>query len=129
MMPTVIMHSALSPDAFSEALRRAIDEEHWAVFSLSGFEGNRPILGEIKMNAFRLQKRRFSRNNFSGQFYGRVEPEAGGARIEGYFAAPRWARYFMRMWLAFAVIIGVPSSESPCVMHLLVGRSLAATCG
>jgi len=43
MKPTVVMHSALTPDAFQEALRRAIDPEHWAVFSLSGYEGTRPL--------------------------------------------------------------------------------------
>ena len=102
------MHSALTPDAFQEALRRAIDPEHWAVFSLSGYEGTRPILGEVDRSRFRLQMRRISRNDFSGHFYGKVEPESGGARVEGYFAAPRWARYFVRFWVAFAVIGGVP---------------------
>jgi len=108
MKPTVVMHSTLTPDAFQEALRRAIDPEHWVVFSLSGYEGTRPILGEVDRSTFRLQKRRISRNNFSGHFYGKIEPESGGARVEGYFAAPRWARYFMRLWVAFAVICGVP---------------------
>ena len=108
MKPTVVMHSSLTADAFGEALRRAIDPEHWTLFSLSGYEGTRPILGEVDSDTFRLQKRRISRNDFTGHFFGKVEPEAGGSRIEGYFAAPRWARYFMRLWIAFAVISGVP---------------------
>lgn len=108
MKPTVVLHSTLTPEAFQEALRRVIDQEHWAVFSLSGYEGTRPILGEVERNTFRLQKRRISRNDFSGHFYGKIEPEPGGARVEGYFAAPRWARYFMRFWVAFAVICGIP---------------------
>jgi len=108
MKPTVVLHSTQTPDAFGEALRRAIDPEHWTLFSLSGYEGTRPILGQVNTNTFRLQKRRISRNDFAGHFYGRFEPEPGGARIEGYFAAPRWARYFMRLWVAFAVISGVP---------------------
>ena len=32
----------------------------------------------------------------------------GGTKIEGYFDAPRWAKYFMRIWLAGAVLIGIP---------------------
>lgn len=108
MKPTVVMHSALSPDSVAEAIRRAIDPEHRTFFSLSGYEGDRPILGEVSMDAFRLQKRRISRNDFAGHFYGTIQPEPAGAKIEGYFAAPRWARYFMRIWIGLAVIGGVP---------------------
>jgi hypothetical protein len=108
MKPTVILHSSLTPDAFAEALRRAIDTEHWTFFSLSGYEGTRPILGEVHAQTFRLQKRRISRNDFAGHFFGQVEPEPSGARIEGYFAAPPWARYFMKVWVVLAVICGGP---------------------
>lgn len=108
MKPTVFMHSVLTPDFFADALRRSIDPEHWTLFSLSGYKGDRPMLGEVHANSFRLQKRRYNRNDFAGHLYGRFEPEPGGTRIEGYFAAPRWARYFMRGWVAFAVLCGVP---------------------
>ncbi len=102
------MHSALSPDALGEAIRRAIDPEHRTLFSLSGYEGKRLMLGEVRTNTFILQKRRISRNDFAGHFYGTIEPEPSGAKIEGHFAAPRWARYFMRLWIALAVIFGAP---------------------
>ncbi len=108
MRATVIMHSALSPDALGEAIRRATDPEHRMLFSLSGYEGDRPMLGQVSTNTFRLQKRRISRNDFAGHFYGTIKSQPSGARIEGYFAAPRWAQYFMRIWIAFAVISGVP---------------------
>jgi hypothetical protein len=102
------LHSTLAPTAVADALRRSIDEEHWTLFSLSGYQGSRPLLGEVGENTFRLQKRKYYRNDFAGQFYGRFAPEPGGTRIEGYFDAPRWARYFMRIWLAFAVLVGTP---------------------
>ena len=35
-------------------------------------------------------------------------PEPGGTRIEGYFDVQRWAKYFVRIWLAFAVLVGPP---------------------
>lgn len=98
----------MAPNSVSDALRRSMDEEHWALFSFSGYRGNRPLLGEVGENTFRLQKRRYSRNDFAGHFYARFEAEPGGTRIEGYFDAPRWARYFMRIWLAGAVLIGIP---------------------
>jgi hypothetical protein len=103
-----VLHSALAPTSVGDVLRRSIDEEHWTLFSLSGYRGNRPLLGEVGENTFRMQKRRYSRNDFAGQFYARFAPEPGGTRIEGYFDAPRWARYFMRIWLAFAVLVGTP---------------------
>lgn len=108
MKPTVVMHSTLSPDALGEAIRTGIDPEHRTLFSLSGYAGDKPILGEVSANTFRLQRRRISRNDFAGHFYGTIGPEQGGARVEGCFAAPRWARYFMRFWIAFALICGVP---------------------
>jgi hypothetical protein len=59
-------------------------------------------------STFRLQKRRCSRNDFAGRLYARFEAEPGGTRIEAYFDAPRWAKYSMRIWLAFAVLVGTP---------------------
>jgi hypothetical protein len=103
-----ILHSALAANAVSDVLHRSIDEERWTPFSFSGYKGDLPILGEVSKNTFRLQKRRYSRNDFAGRFYARFEPESGGTRIEGYFDAPLWARYFMRVWLAGAVLIGTP---------------------
>jgi hypothetical protein len=103
-----VLHSALTPNSIAEALRRSIDEEHWTLFSLSGYQGNRPLLGEVGENTFRLQKRRYSRNDLVGHFYARFELEPGGTRIEGHFDAPRWAKYFMRIWLAGVVLIGTP---------------------
>lgn len=102
------LHSALSPSVVAETLRSSIDEEHWTLFSLSGYRGNRPLLGEVSENAFSVKKRRYSRNDFCGRFYAEFGPEPGGTRIQGYFDAPPWARYFMRIWLSVAVLIGTP---------------------
>jgi len=103
-----VFHAAISPQSVAEVLSHSIDEEHWTLFSLSGYKGGRPILGQVGENTFRLRKRRYSRNDFAGNFYGRFEPEQGGTRIEGYFDMPRWAKYFMRIWLTGAVLIGTP---------------------
>jgi hypothetical protein len=103
-----VLHSALAPNAVADALRRSIDEQRWTPFSLSGYKGNLPLLGEVSENTFKVQKRKYYRNDFAGQFYARFAAEPGGTRIEGYFDYPRWARYFMRGWLAFAVLVGTP---------------------
>ena len=106
--PAVLLHSALAPSTVMDTLRRSIDPEQRTLFSLSGYKGERPVLGEVGEGTFRLQKRRYSRNDFAGHFFARVEPEPGGSRIQGYFDAPRWSRHFMRFWLAFAVLCGAP---------------------
>ncbi|MGH9513665.1 MAG: hypothetical protein ACRD2U_16165 [Terriglobales bacterium] len=106
--PTVLLHSALAPSTVMDALRRSIDPEQRTLFSLSGYKGERPVLGEVGKTTFRLQKRRYGRNDFAGEFYGTIEAQTGGSRIQGYFDASRWARYFMRFWLAFAVLCGTP---------------------
>ncbi len=103
-----VLHSPFTPIAVAAALRRSIDEEHRTLFSLSGYQGDNPLLGEVGDNAFRVQKRKYYRNDFAGQFYAHFAPEVGGTRIEGYFDSPRWARYFMRLWLAFAALGGAP---------------------
>lgn len=108
MRPIYVLHSALAPNAVADALGRSIDEKRWTLFSLSGYRGNRPLLGRVGGNTFTIQKRRYSRNDFAGHLFARFEPEADGTRIEAYFDAPPWARYFMRIWLIGAVLIGTP---------------------
>jgi hypothetical protein len=103
-----VLHSALAPNAVADALRRSMDEKRWTLFSLSGYRGNRPLLGKVGENTFTVQKRKYSRNDFAGHLFARFEPEGDGTRIEAYFDAPPWARYFMRIWLTGAVLIGTP---------------------
>ena len=85
-----------------------MDEEQRTLFSLSGYRGDRPVIGKVYADSFRLQKRIYYRNDFAGQFYGRFQPEAGGTRIEGCFDLPRWSKVFMNVWLAFVALIGAP---------------------
>jgi hypothetical protein len=47
------------------------------MFSWSGYKGDLPVLGTITGNSFRLQKRRYWRNDFAPYFYGQIAPEPG----------------------------------------------------
>jgi hypothetical protein len=48
MRTDVVLHSALAPAALAEALRRSTDEERRTIFALSGYKGDRPVLGEVQ---------------------------------------------------------------------------------
>ena len=102
----IVMHSSMSAAAVADALRRSIDEERRTLFSFSGYKGDQPVLGEVLGNKFRLQKRRYWRNDFAPRFYGELQPEPGGTRIEGRFDLAEWARFFMWFWLGAVILIG-----------------------
>ena len=103
----VVMYSALESTAAAEALARTIDWEHRSWFSLSGYEGNRPMIGVLSDGTFRVYKRRYWRNDFAPQFYGSMHAEPrGGTRVEGFFDLSPWVRVFMRWWLGGVVLIG-----------------------
>ncbi len=103
-----VLHSALAPDAVDAALRRSVDEERRTLFSFSGYKGDLPVLCKFGENGFRLQKRKYHRNDFSPYFFAKFEPEPGGTRIEGYFDMAAWPKLFMRIWLGGVVLIGGP---------------------
>jgi len=103
-----VLHSSLAPTALADALRRSIDEERRTLFSLSGYRGSCFVLGEVKESTFRLQKRRYWRNDFAPHLYGQFQPEAGGSRIEAHFDVSRSVKTFMKIWLAGATLLGTP---------------------
>lgn len=120
----IVMHSPMPPAAVAEALRRSMDEERRTLFSFSGYKGDRDVLGEVWGNSFHLQKRRrFSRNDFAPNFYGELQPEAGGTRIEGRFQMADWVQFFMWFWLGGVVLIGGAMFVA-CVSDVMAGSHL-----
>ena len=116
-----MFHSALVPKVVGDVLRRTIDEEHSTPFSLSGHKGDLPLLGVVGEGTFRLRKRRYYLKEYARQFYARYEPEQGGTRIEGYFNIPWPAKYFTRIWLAFAVLLWI-AAVAITLTHLATGN-------
>jgi hypothetical protein len=102
----IVLHTQLPPGAAADAVRRSIDEDYLTPLSLSGFQGGRPVLGEVGVDSFRLRKRIYYRNGFARQFFGRFEPESGGPRIKGHFTAPLYPRIFMAVWFTGVISIG-----------------------
>ena len=101
-----VFHSALSPGAVVDTLRRTTDEERETLFFFTGRRGTRPLLSIIGTDAFKLRRRKYSSNDFARQFYARFSPEPGGTRIEVCFDLPPFAKFFMRVWLTMMVGTG-----------------------
>ncbi|MFZ1086457.1 MAG: hypothetical protein WAN35_15955 [Terracidiphilus sp.] len=102
-----IFHSVLSPDRLRDVLLRETDEEHWTLFSFSGFRGDHPLLLKLGVDTFRLRKRLYTRNDFARYFYARFEPEQSGTKIEARFDLQQYTKWFMRIWLSFAGLVGI----------------------
>ena len=84
-------------------LAAGVDVERLA-FSWSGHAGSRPILGKFSESGFRLQKRRYYRNEFAPFFYGRFVSADRGTLIEGEFRMHPFARAFMILWFSFLAL-------------------------
>jgi hypothetical protein len=104
----IVLHSDFSPAACLAKLGAEIDADQLTLFSLSGYRGNRPILGRIVENEFRLHKRRYWHNAFGPVLFGRILPGPSGALIEDYWSMWKVALVYRKIWLGFAVVIGVP---------------------
>src|SRR5258708_21652461 len=118
----VVLHSDYSPGQCLAKLAERIDIDRLTLFSLSGYRGEKPILGRIVGNEFRLHKRRYWHNSFGPVLYGRVTDDGPGAVIEAYWDILRAARISMRIWLIFAAIFGTPIFIKS-VMQLVDGKT------
>jgi hypothetical protein len=113
---TVVLHSALAPEAIGNTLFRSIDSEidkgvvlqslmPWFV-RLVWKGGSRQVRGLIDGNTFRLKRR--NAWHWSPNLYGKWEAEQGGTRIEGRFDLAPSARLSLRftavLLLGFAFI-------------------------
>ncbi|MFZ0640026.1 MAG: hypothetical protein WAN33_09580 [Candidatus Acidiferrales bacterium] len=105
-------------------LIESVDPERWTFLSLSGYKGSKPIIGRFEGNAFCLHKRRYYRNDFAPRFYGSLVSLPRGTRVEGYFDARRDAKLSMRIWLAIAILIGIPLFVESLRDALLKTRSI-----
>jgi hypothetical protein len=89
-------------------LAEHIDVDQFTLFSFSGYKGDKPILGRVVGNEFRLHKRRYWRNAFAPVLFGRVLPDFKGTAIEAYWDIWKWPRVFMKVWQGFAIVVGIP---------------------
>jgi hypothetical protein len=104
----ITLHSDFPPKSCLAKLAEHIDMDQFTLFSLSGYKGDKPILGRVVGTEFRLHKRRYWHNSFGPVLFGRVLPDFKGATIEAYWDIWKWPRVFMKVWLGFAIVVGIP---------------------
>src|ERR1019366_6816724 len=104
----ITMQAEFDTDKCLQRLAATIDPEKPTLFSLSGYEGSKPVIGWIDGYQFYLHKQRYWFNSFAPLFYGNFLPAERGIVIEGYFDTPRWTKWFLRLWLAAGILLGGP---------------------
>ena len=104
----ITLHSDYPPNVCLAKLAEQIDVDRFTLFSFSGYKGVKPILGRVGGNEFRLHKRRYWHNSFGPVLFGRVLPDFKGTTIEAYWDIWKWPRIFMKVWLGFAIAVGIP---------------------
>ena len=100
------LFSPLPPAECASRLKVAMDTERLAHFSLAGFFGSRPVVGQVTESSLRLRKRIGYRNTFQTFLTATMRPEAGGTVISGEFAMHPFVRVFMLIWFGGIIIIG-----------------------
>jgi len=101
--PAIRLRTPLPIEECTARLASGVDVERLA-FSWSGHAGSRPILGKFSENGFRLQKRRYYRNEFAPFFYGRFVSADPGTLIDGEFRMHPFTRAFMTFWFSFLAL-------------------------
>jgi hypothetical protein len=90
----IILRSNYPPKTCLASLAEKIDIDRWTLFSLSVYGGNKPALGRIEGNEFRLHKRRYWHNSFAPVLFGRVTEDGRGTVVEAYWDTWRGASRF-----------------------------------
>lgn len=79
-------YSELSPEECERRLRNSIDPEESTIFSLSGYRGSKPFVGEVHANTFRVIKRIYGKPpTFPPVLTGAFQPKGNGTQVKGSF--------------------------------------------
>jgi hypothetical protein len=102
------LYTDLNSEDCSRRLIASIDPESPTLFSLSGHSGSKPVIGRLDGDQFYLHKRRTWKNAYAPKCYGIFVTEGNGTLIECHFDLKRITKVFTNIWLAMAVLFGIP---------------------
>jgi hypothetical protein len=88
----VVLFTDFDVQECQRRLSAELDEKRWRPWRLwaSGYEGSKEMLGWVRGHSFSLRPRRYARNWIAPTFYGRMYPQRGRTRIDGYFERLSW---------------------------------------
>jgi len=119
------LHSDDSPEICLAKLAEQIDLDQPSLSAPGGYKGDRPIVGCVAGNEFRLHQRQrpFGRKNtYVAVLFGRITADAHGALIEAYWEAWRKVRVYTRILLAVSIVAGAP------IFLMFLPCALSVTC-
>jgi hypothetical protein len=106
-LPLVVLHSPLTPGTCRDRLQRVTEPDrgiyenfvYWVVPRT-----RKPLRGAVVGESFRVRQPNLGPKSLGGSyFWGKLIPENGGTRIEGYFAsAPGLLRIYFSILTIFA---------------------------
>jgi hypothetical protein len=121
----LVLHSALDPDECVRRLRERIDIERPTVFSLAGYRGSAPFLGEIEGRQIRILQRSYGRNAFPPVFSGHFQADGLGTRLIGTIDLELTSKIALCLLGAFGLLVLIPifiySRTSHPVLSVLFG--------
>ena len=130
----VTLHTRLSIEECKQRLAANTDREKFA-FTSFGYAGSKEILGRVRGDSIRLQKRRNYGNSFAPFFYAQLIPTADGTRVEGRFAMHPAAKIFMAFWYSALALFALtfllrpqpslPGTPPQAIIGLIVAIAMA----
>jgi hypothetical protein len=121
------LYSVLDPEECEQLLRNAIDVERPTLFSLSGYRGSRPFLGDIEGRQIRMLQRSYRRNAFQPVFSGEFQAQGSGTRVIGTLDLELTSKIAICLLGTFGVIVLIPIIIYSRTLHPLL--SAVFTCG
>jgi len=119
----IVLHSDYSPETCIAKLAEQIDLDQPSLSAPGGYKGNKPIVGFVAGNEFRLHQRRLWRKNtYAVVLFGRITADGRGALIEAYWEVWRKVRVYTRILVAVATLAGAP------IFFLFLPCTLSRTC-
>lgn len=105
-LPTIVLRSDLNFVVCLQRLREAVDTDRiLASFNFSRKARSKPVLGFVSGREFRIRKRwAIPENRVVSYFWGQMNEDGSGTRIEGYYGLPPIMR---KLGLLFIVLQGV----------------------
>ncbi len=102
----VVLFTDLDVAECQRRLSEAIDEKHWTPL---GYKGRKEVIGKLTGHSFSCRLRRYADNLLAPTFYGRMYPQWGRTRIDGYFERPSWTQGLgdFRWICVFTVVLAI----------------------